>query len=204
MALFDLERVEIQSRAGLRAWLAKNHQRSESVWLVTYKRSSPYYVPYGDIVEEALCFGWIDSRPAKLDEQRSMLLLSPRRAGSAWSKLNKDRVARLTAAGLIAPPGQAKIDQAKRDKSWDALNAVDALQLPEDLSRALRRTKNAQANFAAFPPSAKRGILDWIRGARTAATRQKRIEETAKLAGENVRANTAAAKAYLARSASTK
>jgi uncharacterized protein YdeI (YjbR/CyaY-like superfamily) len=204
MALFDLERVEVKSRAELRAWLAAHHQQSESVWLVTHKRASPHYVPYGDIVEEALCFGWIDSRPAKLDEQRSMLLLSPRRAGSAWSKLNKNRVARLSAAGLIAPPGQAKIDQAKLDGSWDALNAVDALEIPEDLSRALRRIKNAQANFAVFPPSAKRGILEWISAAKSAATRGKRVDETAKLAAENIRANTAAARAYLTRSASTK
>jgi uncharacterized protein YdeI (YjbR/CyaY-like superfamily) len=204
MGLFDLERVEIKSRAGLRTWLQAHHSQTESVWLVTYKRSSPLYTAYGDIVEEALCFGWIDSRPAKLDETRSMLLLSPRRPGSAWSKLNKDRVARLAGAGMIAAPGQAKIDQAKRDGSWDALNAVDALEIPEDLSRKLRTTKGAQANFAAFPPSAKRGILEWIRAARTAATREKRVEETAILAAKNIRANTAAARDYLARSASTK
>lgn len=204
MGLFDLQRVEVKSRAEWRQWLAAHHQQTESIWLVSYKRSTPHYLSYAAIVEEALCFGWIDSRPAKLDAERSMLLLSPRKPGSNWSKLNKDRVAALTAAGLMTPAGQAKIDQARRDGTWDALNAVDALEMPADLSAALRQHPPAESNFAAFPPSTRRGILDWLQSAKTAATRSQRLLEIAQLAAQNIRAQTPAARAYRSRSASTK
>lgn len=204
MGLFDLQRVGVKSRAQWRRWLQANHRQTQSIWLVSYKRSSPHYLAYADIVEEALCFGWIDSRPAKLDAERSMLLLSPRKPGSNWSKLNKDRVAALTAAGLMTPAGQAKIDQARLDGTWDALNSVEALEMPADLSAALRQIPPAETNFAAFPPSIRRGILEWISSAKSAPTRSKRIEETARLASVNVRANTPAARAYRSRTASTK
>jgi uncharacterized protein YdeI (YjbR/CyaY-like superfamily) len=204
MGLFDLQRVEVKSRADWRNWLQANHRQAESIWLVSYKRSSPHYLAYAEIVEEALCFGWIDSRPAKLDERRSMLLLSPRKPGSNWSKLNKDRVAALSAAGLIAPAGQAKIDQARRDGTWDALNSVDALEMPADLTAALRQHPPAETNFAAFPPSTRRGILDWLLSAKTESTRAQRLSEIAILAAQNIRANTPAARAYRSRTASTK
>ncbi len=202
MSLFELERIEINSRAEWRRWLQQNHPQAASVWVVTRKRPSPQHVPYPDLVEEALCFGWIDSRPAKLDDERTMLLFSPRKKGSVWSKLNKERVARLDAAGLLAPAGRAKIDQAKRDGTWDILNAVGAMLIPPDLDSALRQSPSAADFFAAFPPSAKKGILQWIASAKTPATRSQRIEETVRLAAHNVRANTPQAKAY--RSASTK
>jgi uncharacterized protein YdeI (YjbR/CyaY-like superfamily) len=113
------ERVEIASRAAWRRWLSKNHARSESIWLVTFKKhTGARHVPYGDVVEVALCFGWIDSVPRKLDEDRSMVLLSPRKPGSPWSKLNKERVERLIAAGLMTAMGLAKVESAKADGSW--------------------------------------------------------------------------------------
>lgn len=199
MGLFDLPRVEVKSRAEWRQWLQTHHQQRESIWLVSYKRSSPYYLSYAAIVEEALCFGWIDSRPAKLDSERSMLLLSPRKPGSNWSKLNKERVAALTAAGLMTPAGQAKIDQARRDGTWDALNSVDALEMPADLTAALRKHPPAEKNFAAFPPSNRRGILDWLLSAKTESTRGQRLSEIAILAAQNIRANTPAARAYRSR-----
>jgi uncharacterized protein YdeI (YjbR/CyaY-like superfamily) len=131
-----------------------------------------------------------------------MLLFSPRQKGSPWSKLNKDRVARLQAAHLLAAPGLAKIEDAKRDGSWDALNEVEAMVIPPDLARALQSDPTAAKCFAAFPPSAKKGILQWIASAKAPATRAQRIGETIRLAALNVRANTPQAKAY--RSASTK
>nr|MCU0246787.1 hypothetical protein [Bryobacter sp.] len=102
--LDDLKRVTVRSRAQWRAWLETNHASTESIWLVTYKKSvASKYLPYDDLVEEALCFGWIDGLMRGLDEQRVMRLLSPRKPKSVWSKLNRERVERLNAAGLMHP-----------------------------------------------------------------------------------------------------
>lgn len=175
MSAESLEHVEVRSRAELRAWLAKHHTQAETIWLVTYKKSVPeYYIGYDAVVEEALCFGWIDSRTGRVDEQRSKLLYSPRRRGSVWSKLNKDRVAKLEEAGLITAAGWKKIDEAKADGSWDALNEVDALITPPDLAKALKKAKAAAA-FERLTPSQRRGLLDHLRQAKSPATREKRI-----------------------------
>lgn len=178
------------SRAEWRAWLAANHTQPEGVWLVSYKKASgkPRF-SYDEAVEEALCFGWVDSKPNKLDDERSLLWFAPRKAGTGWSRPNKERVERLIAAGLMAPAGQAKVDAAKQDGSWSALDEVEALIVPPDLEEALAAYAMARRNFDAFPRSARRGILEWIVSAKTAATRAKRVAETARLAEENVRAN---------------
>lgn len=188
--LDGLARVQVSSRSEWRQWLAGNHARQTSIWLVTYKKSSgKATLSYGDIVEEALCFGWVDSLPRKLDDERTMLLISPRKAKSAWSKINKERVAKLLHAGLVAPPGLAKIEAAKADGSWDTLNEVDALAVPDDLAAALAGYAGAAEQFARFPPSVRRGILEWIGAAKREETRAKRVEETARLAGQGIRAN---------------
>lgn len=184
------EQAQIESRAEWRAWLEKNHGQPEGIWLVTFKKHcGEKYVSYDDIVEEALCFGWVDSLPRKLDADRSMLWLAPRKAGSNWSKLNKDRVERMLAAGLMTPAGLAKIEVAKADGSWQALDAVEALEIPPDLADALAAYAAAGPNFEAFPRSAKRGILEWISNAKRPETRAKRVAETARLAQDNIRAN---------------
>ncbi|MEO0457220.1 MAG: YdeI/OmpD-associated family protein [Cyanobacteria bacterium P01_A01_bin.114] len=186
----DFPKVEVTSRQQWRDWLMENHARRESIWLVTYKKAAGNrYLPYDAIVEEALCFGWVDSLPRALDAERTMLLLSPRQPKSAWSKLNKDRVAKMVAAGLMHPAGLKKIEQAKQDGAWYFLDDVEALVVPDDLQAALNQYPNAAQHFEAFPPSTKRGILEWIKLAKRAATRAKRIAETARLAEENIRAN---------------
>jgi uncharacterized protein YdeI (YjbR/CyaY-like superfamily) len=182
--------VQVEHRAEWRSWLAANHTRAESIWLVTFKKAAgERYLPYEDVVEEALCFGWIDSLGRTLDHERKMLLLSPRKAGSGWSKVNKERIERLIAQGLMMAPGFAKIEQAKADGSWSRLDQVEALIIPDDLAQALARQEGATTNFEAFPRSAKRGILGWILQAKRPETRAKRVEETALLAAENRRAN---------------
>jgi uncharacterized protein YdeI (YjbR/CyaY-like superfamily) len=179
-----------KSRADWRKWLSKNHSRDAGVWVVTFRKGAGQtIVGYDDLVEEALCFGWIDSRPRKLDEQRTMLWFSPRKAKSAWSRPNKERVERLVAAGLMTPAGQAKIDAAKRDGLWTKLDAVEDLCVSDDLARALAEHTLAAEFFNAFPRSAKRGILEWIVQAKRPETRAKRVEETARLAQKNERAN---------------
>lgn len=179
-----------ETRDAWRAWLEANHARTEGVWLVTYKKASGRpYLGYDPAVEEALCFGWVDSKPGKLDDERTMLYFAPRKPGSGWSRPNKDRVARLTAAGLMAPAGLAKVEAAKADGSWAALDAVEALEVPPDLAAALDANEAAKTHYEAFPRSAKRGILEWLSNAKRPETRAKRIEETVRLAAENVRAN---------------
>jgi uncharacterized protein YdeI (YjbR/CyaY-like superfamily) len=182
--------VEITSRAAWRAWLKAHHTRTTGVWLVTYKKSDgERHVSYADVVEEALCFGWIDSKPQKLDAARSMLWLAPRKPRTNWSGLNKRRVEALIANGQMMPSGLAKITAAKADGSWAALDTVEALEIPPDLRAAFTRHRGSAAQFAAFPPSTRRGILEWILNAKRPETRATRVEETATLAARGERAN---------------
>lgn len=182
------ERVEVLSRKAWRDWLAENYRRTESIWIITHKKHTAHYLPYDTVVEEALCFGWIDSLPRRLDQDRTMLLVSPRKPKSVWSKLNKDRVASLIEKGLMMPPGLEKIECAKADGSWVFLDDVEALIVPDDLAAALEQNAAAQKNFLAFSPSAKKGILQWIKMAKQAKTRQQRIQKTVALAERNVKA----------------
>jgi uncharacterized protein YdeI (YjbR/CyaY-like superfamily) len=178
------------TRSGWRQWLIVNHTRTTGVWLVSYKKASgkPRF-DYDEAVEEALCFGWVDSKPNKLDEERTLLWFAPRKPGTGWSRPNKQRVEWLLQAGLMAEAGVRKVEQAKKDGSWTRLDAVEALTVPEDLAQALAGYPLAAAHFSAFPRSAKRGILEWITNARTPGTRSRRIDETARLASRNERAN---------------
>ena len=178
------------TRAAWRAWLKKHHPRGEGVWFISYKKAAGKpIVSYDEAVEEALCFGWVDSKGRKLDDERSMLWFAPRKAGSGWSAPNKARVAKMIEAGLMMPAGLAKIEAAKADGSWAALDAVEALQIPPDLARTLKALPPAAHNFEAFPRSAKRGILEWIGNAKRPETRAARIAETTTLAARNERAN---------------
>jgi uncharacterized protein YdeI (YjbR/CyaY-like superfamily) len=182
--------VLVRTRAEWRQWLQQHHTRPAGVWLVTFRQGSGEPAPgYDASVEEALCFGWVDSRPRKLDARRTMLWFAPRQAGSGWARPNKQRVERLIAEGLMAPAGMAKIEAAKADGSWTRLDAVEDGIVPEDLAAALAAWPDARRQWEAFPRSARRGILEWIVQARTAATRDKRVQETARLAQDNIRAN---------------
>ncbi len=186
----QFEQVEVTTRAQWRAWLTAHHTQAASIWLVTYKaNTSQPRVPWDDLVEEALAFGWIDSLPRKLDDERTMLLMSPRRPGSNWSGVNKARIEKMTAAGLMHSAGLAKIEQAKADGSWTALDAVDRLEVPADLEAAFDNRPGAAAAFEGFPPSTRRGILEWIGNAKRPETRAKRIMETADSAVRGERAN---------------
>ena len=182
--------VHPKSRAEWRKWLEKNHTRAEGVWLISYKKGSGK--PYADadeLIEEALCFGWVDSKPNKLDDERAMKWFAPRKAATGWSKLNKERVEKLIKAELMTPAGLAKIEAAKKDGSWNALDAVETLEIPPDLAKALAKNKTAKGYFDAFPRSVKRAILEWISNAKRPETRMARIEETVTKAEKNIRAN---------------
>lgn len=172
-------------RATWRAWLEANHATEPRVWVVLTKKGSGLAgIGAAEAAEEALCFGWIDSRPGKIDAARWMLQFTPRRPGSVWSKINKGRIERLLAAGLIAPAGLAAIERAKRDRSWFALDSSDALELPIDLVRALERDSASAEGWERWPPSTRKQLLFWISDAQRARTRADRIARTAQGAKE--------------------
>ncbi|RYF67858.1 MAG: hypothetical protein EOO39_20450 [Cytophagaceae bacterium] len=182
--------VAIHSRSEWRNWLMANHASSKGVWLMSYKAATGKpTISYAEGVMEALCFGWIDSKPNKFDGERSLLYYSPRKPRSNWSGLNKVRVAQLIEQGLMTPAGQRMIDLAKETGTWTALEEVEAVVIPADLQSVLQANPPAEANFLAFPKSIKQGILQWILNAKRPETRAKRILETATLAAQNIRAN---------------
>ena len=189
MAIADLEQIEFTSRAELRRWLEDNYQAAVAFWLVSYKKHcADNYIPYGDIVEELLCFGWIDSRTRRLDDDRTMLLVSPRKGGSTWSAANKTRLKRLRKAGLLTSLAEAQIAEAKKDRSWYFLDDIEKLVIPDDLQRALDRNRRARDHFMAFASAAKKVILLWIKTAKRAETREQRVREVVRLAAMNVKA----------------
>ena len=176
----DLERVEVTSRQELRTWLELNHRQPESVWLVTYKKSvrPELYVPWEDVVQELLCFGWIDSQAAKLDDERRMVRISPRKPGSAWSGVNKRHVEELARSNLIEQAGWERIREAKRDGSWEFLDDVEAGIIPDDLGAAFDAVPGSRERFDRFPRSTTRATLEWIKRAKRPDTRRQRIAET--------------------------
>jgi uncharacterized protein YdeI (YjbR/CyaY-like superfamily) len=190
MAAIKGELVHPLTREEWRAWLEANHTRPEGAWMVTYKKATGKpRVEYDEAVEEALCYGWVDSKPNKLDDERSLLWFAPRKGGTGWSKPNKERVERMFAAGKMAPAGIAKVEAAQADGTWTLLDEVEMLTVPPDLAAALGAQPPAAENFAGFPRSVKRGILEWILQAKRPETRAARIAETATLAAQGKRAN---------------
>lgn len=187
----DRPEVHVDSGAELRAWLEANHDSSEGAWLVTHKKTSATgpYVSWTEIVDELIAFGWVDSVQKRVDEDRSKLQITPRKPKSKWSRVNKERVARLIAEGRMAPPGIATVELAKETGTWTALDAVERLEEPDDLKAALDAEPDARRHYDAFPPSSRRAILEWVTSAKRPATREARIAETVALAAEDLRAS---------------
>ena len=176
------------SRAAWRAWLAGHHDSMANIWLIVYRKSSAVpTLAIPDVVEEALCYGWIDSKTNRRDEESYYILMARRKPKSAWSAINKERVARLVAEGQMTQSGLKAIEAAKANGNWDALNDIDTM--PKDLRAALDANPTAAGHFDAFPASARRAIQDWIRQAKQPATRQARIADAVSKAAENIRAN---------------
>ncbi|HMO73215.1 MAG TPA: YdeI/OmpD-associated family protein [Paracoccaceae bacterium] len=182
----DAPILTVRSRADLRDWLAAHHTGPGPVWLASYKRHHPDYLPYEPQVEELLCWGWIDSLTRALDADRSMILIAPRNPKSAWSALNKAHVERAIASGAMTPAGLAKVEAAKTGGQWDFLNDVEALIDPPDLP-ALIAAAGAADFWATQPRSIRRGALEWIKTARTAPTRTARIADVAGSAAQGLR-----------------
>lgn len=188
--LDDAPRQHFETVDEWRQWLEVNHASSSGVFVVFWKKATGRpAMSYDEMVEQALCFGWVDSRPAKLDDERSMLWFTPRKRGSAWAGPNKERIERLTAAGLMRPAGIAAVDAARADGTWTVLDSVERLEVPDDLAARLDEIESARAQWDGFPRSVRRGILEWIVQAKTPETRERRIQETADMAERGERAN---------------
>lgn len=182
--------VEATDREQWRAWLERHHASEGSVWLITYRPGSGHPVlEYEAAVEEALCFGWVDSTGGRVDDLRTKLYFARRKPGSGWAATNKARVERLIADGRMAPAGLAAIEVAKANGAWELLDSVERLEVPADLAAALEAMEPARANWDAFPPSVRKQLLGWVVLAKRAETRAGRIAEIASRAARNERAN---------------
>jgi uncharacterized protein YdeI (YjbR/CyaY-like superfamily) len=179
----------VPDRAAWRRWLEERHAQSGAVWLVLHRRGSLGTGPtYDEAVEEALCFGWIDSTTNRLDEQRTLQLFAPRRPRSTWSASNKARVERLEREGRLAPAGLAAIQAAQANGSWTALDAVERLEEPPELAAALDADPAARTHWDGFSPSARKQILWWIVSAKRPETRERRVAQTVRMAARGLRA----------------
>ncbi len=180
MAHADTEQVEFGSREQWRAWLAENHATSTGVFVVYFKKSARQQGPaYEDLIQEALCFGWIDGTARSVDDQRTSLYFCPRRRGSVWAATNKARIQLLRAAGLMAPAGEAVIERALADGSWTILDRSEALELPDELAAALDAVTGARARFDGLTPSTRKQLIYQVDSAKRPETRQKRAEGVA-------------------------
>jgi uncharacterized protein YdeI (YjbR/CyaY-like superfamily) len=179
-----------KDRKAWRSWLSKNAESNSSIWLIIYhKKSTTKSLTYDEAVEEALCFGWIDSKPNKRDTESYYLFFAQRKPKSNWSKANRERAEKMIELNQMTKKGFEMIDLAKQTGTWLALEAVQASILPDDLQKALSKNKTANQYFEKFPPSSKRIILEWILNAKKEETRVKRIKETVDLAAKGIKAN---------------
>lgn len=182
--------LHVEHREEWRKWLDQNHESSDGIWLVYWKKGTGKpYIPYPETVEEALCFGWVDSRTNRLDEERTMLFFTPRNPKSPWSRSNKERIARLAEERRMAPAGLKLVEQAKADGSWNIYDEIEDLVIPPDLAGALSKDEVARAYFEAFPGSSKKNMLWWIKTAKKPETRTARVEKVVQLAAQNRMAN---------------
>ena len=183
--------LEITDVAQLRSWLVE-HQDADGVWLVTWKRSADpeRHVPYDAVVRECLCVGWIDSQARGVDDERTSILLTPRRPGSGWARTNKQRVVELTEAGQMLPRGLAAIEEAKASGAWTLLDDIEDLVEPDDLAAALDEVPEARRQWDGFPRSARRAALVWLADAKRPATRERRVADIAGRAAQGLRTPT--------------
>ncbi len=173
------------NRQDWRNWLLENHRSRQSVWLVYYKiKSGKPTLNYNDAVDEALCFGWIDSKAKPIDDERFMQFFSKRKPKSVWSKINKEKVGRLIAEGLMTDAGFESIAIAKQNGFWSILDTAESLEIPHDLEAEFQKYPDSKDYFLNLSRSDKRNILQWLVLAKRIETRQKRIKEIVELAGQ--------------------
>lgn len=190
MAKKELETYCPKSRTDWREWLEKNHQSKQSVWLVYYRLSTKIpSLSWSEAVDEALCFGWIDSTKKTIDKERYMQYFSRRKPKSIWSKVNKEKVAKLIKNKLMTKAGFESIERAKENGTWSIMDAVEALIIPEDLSIALGEQEGSLEFFQSRSKSTQKGMLYWLVSAKRMETREKRIAEIVGLAALGILPN---------------
>ncbi len=173
-----METLEVGSRAEWRRWLARNHAKASEIWLVFRKaHAGGPALSYDDSVEEALCFGWIDSLIRRLDESRYARKFTPRKPGSRWSKSNKARATRMIEAGLMQPPGLALVEEARSGGEWAAVDHAPPPAMPDELAEALRAHRGAKSRFDSLPPSLRKQYMAWVGSAKREDTRLRRAKE---------------------------
>jgi len=185
---FDYPIIHAETREQWRVWLAHNATSTRGVWLCSWRATTGRpRCPYPEAVEEAICFGWIDSTTTILDEDRGLQLFTPRRPKSAWTRLNRKRAADMEARGLMTDAGRQAIAAAKANGWWTISDQVEDLEEPPALAAALDRDPRARSNWDAFPPSARKQMLWWIVSAARDETRAGRIAQIASEAAEGRR-----------------
>jgi uncharacterized protein YdeI (YjbR/CyaY-like superfamily) len=185
----NYKHIYAKNRQEFRDWLAQNFEQKESIWLVYYKvKSGKPSITYNEAVEEALCYGWIDSKVNSVDEERYKQIFSPRKPKSPWSRSNKNRLKRLFTENKMMPSGIAIIEKAKENGYWEILDDIEDLITPDDLQAALDENVIAKDYYEAFNDSSKKAILWWIKSAKRPETRIKRISQTVELAAKNIKA----------------
>lgn len=168
-----------------RAWLQNNHEKEQSIWLLIYKKESGMpSLDWSQAVDQALCFGWIDSVRQPIDNDKFRQFFSRRKPNGTWSKINKEKITRLIATGEMAAPGLASIERAKQNGSWTILDEVEELIIPKDLEQELIKYPHALNFFSQLSKSVKKSILQWLVLAKRQETRMKRIEEIASKAAK--------------------
>lgn len=175
-----MQELTFNTRDQFRRWLEHHHDKEDGLWLVYYKKKTGIpSISYDEAVEEALCFGWIDSKVQTIDELRYRQVFTPRRPRSVWSKLNKKRVKMLTDAGLMKPAGLKAVEEGKKSGTWQKAYGGGSPRkeavMPDDLKKALEENPAAMENFGEFAPSYRRTYIRWVDAAKRQETREKRI-----------------------------
>jgi uncharacterized protein YdeI (YjbR/CyaY-like superfamily) len=171
-----------------RQWLKKNHVSKQAVWLVQYKKKANVpTITWSEAVDEALCFGWIDSIRKTLDDERFLQFFCKRKPNSTWSKINKEKIVRLVEEGLMMKAGYESIEIAKQNGSWMILDEVEELVIPKDLVKAFKSKPGSKEYFLNLGKSVKKAILQWLVLAKLPATRQKRIDEIVASASQKLK-----------------
>ena len=184
----DIETFRPASRQEWRQWLQEHHNDKPSVWLIQYKKEANLpTLTWSESVDEALCFGWIDSLRKSVDDKTFMQFFCKRKPTSVWSKINKAKVQRLIDEGLITRAGHESIETAKQNGSWSILDHVEELLIPKDLEKEFKSHRGSKAFFMGLSKSAQKAILQWLVLAKRPETRQKRIDEIAELAAQKMK-----------------
>jgi uncharacterized protein YdeI (YjbR/CyaY-like superfamily) len=186
--LEEKEHLYFKNAQEWRAWLHDNHSASLGVYLIFYRVSSPFEsMRWEEAVQVAICYGWIDSTVKRLDDERRRQLFVPRKAKSVWSKLNKTYVEKLISDNLMHESGLKKIEIAKQNGSWEILDKVENLEIPDDLEAAFLLNAIAFTNYNNFSPSYRKNYLYWLNQAKRTETRMARITEIIRLCEQNIK-----------------